>query len=212
MSTIINGFYPRVARAFASLPAALLIGFMRNVIAKMTGNSAFLTPPPSPALADVKTEVDDLELKNQASMTGDRVAIAIRNAQAAVVVNMGRQLGNYVESQANGVLDVLLSSGFEAVRAPSPSVIPAAPANPSLAYTGQTGKMLFRFSGDSNVRNFSVQYGESADGPWTDFGLSSSSRVTLTGLTPGKTYWARACANGAAGTSDWCSPASLLAI
>lgn len=211
-SSINNGFYPRVARAFAALPVALLIGFIRNVIAMMTGNSAFQTPPPSPTLGDLKTAVDDLEIKNQASMAGDRVAIATRNAQQAVVVNLGRQLGNYVESQANGVLDTLLSSGFEAVRAPSPSVVPATPAKPTLSYTGVSGEMLFRFVGDSNVRNFSVQYGESATGPWTDNGLSTSSRVTLDSLTPGKTYWARACANGAAGTSDWCSPASLIAI
>ena len=201
-----------MARAFALLPVALLIGYLRNVIAMMTGNPAFLTPPPSPTLAEMKTAVDDLEAKNQASMSGDRVMIAVRRAQQAVVVNLGRQLGNYVESQANGALDVLLSSGFEAVRAPSPSVVPAPPANPILGYTGVTGEMLFRFTGDYNVRNFSVQYGESATGPWTDDGLSTASRVTLTGLTPGKTYWARACANGAAGTSDWCTPASLIAV
>ena len=106
-----------------------------------------------------------------------------------------------------GDLEVLLSSGFEAVKAPSPSVVPATPEKPTLSYTGKTGEMVFRFTGDHNVRNFSIEYGESATGPWTDFGLSSSTRVEITGLTPGKTYWARACANGAAGTSDWCTPA-----
>lgn len=178
----------------------------------MTGNQKFQTPPPSPALAVVANAVTDLEVKAQAALNGGRVEMAARNAAQANVLSLGRQLGNYVESQANGDLEVLLGSGFEAVRAPSPSVVPAAPANPILAYTGVSGELLFRFTGDYNVRNFSVQYGENADGPWIDYGLSTSSRVSLDGLTAGKIYWARACANGAAGTSDWCTPTSVMAV
>src|SRR4051812_4790234 len=106
-SSITNGHYPRVSRNFALLTVALLIAFFRNVIEKMTGNAAFQTPAPNPALPDVKTAVDDLEVKNQAAMAGDRVAIAIRNAATAVVLNLGRQLGNYVETMANGNLDLL---------------------------------------------------------------------------------------------------------
>ncbi|MGI9088436.1 MAG: fibronectin type III domain-containing protein [Chthoniobacterales bacterium] len=211
-SSINNGFFPRFSRKFANVPVAMLIAFLRNVIVMMTGNPAFLTPPPNPSLADVKTAVDDLEEKNQAALNGGKVEIANRRAAQEAAVNLGRQLGNYVESQSNGDLAVLLSSGFDAVRAPTPSVVPATPLNPTLNYTGVSGELLFRFLGDYNVRNFSVGYAESAAGPWTDNGLSTTSRVLLAGLTPGKTYWARACANGAAGTSDWCTPASIMAI
>jgi hypothetical protein len=211
-STQTNGFYPRTLREFAAYPVLLLIGFLRNVIAKMTANPAYQTPPPNPSLADMAAAVDDLEKKNQASMNGGTVETAIRRAQQAVVVNMGRQLANYVDTQSNGALDVLLSSGFLAVRAPSPSAIPGSPGNPTLSYGGVKGQLIFRFSGDYNVRNFSIQHAESADGPWIDDGLSTSTRVVLDNLTSGKTYWARACANGAAGTSDWCSPVSLMAV
>src|SRR5437764_669279 len=108
MSSITNGFFPRFSRAFAQLPVALLIAFFRNVIQKMTGNTAFLIPPPSPTLPDMKAAVDDLELKNQLAAGGGRVEIANRRVAEAIVNNMGRQLGNYVESQANGALNVLL--------------------------------------------------------------------------------------------------------
>jgi hypothetical protein len=210
MSSIINGYYPRCARYYATYPITVFIIWLRNVITMMTGNVSF--PTPSPSLTVVTAAVNDLEVKTQEALNGGRMEMAARRAAEATALSLARQLGNYVESQANGDLEVLLSSGFEAIKAPSPSVVPTTPGKPTLNYTGVTGELLFRFTGDYNVRNFSIQYGESATGPWTDYGLSSSTRVTLAGLTPGKTYWARACANGAAGTSDWCTPASLMAV
>lgn len=212
MSTINNGFYPRVSRLFASLPVTLLIGFLRNVIAMLTGNTSYLTPPPNPTLAEMKTAVDDLEAKNQAAMNGGRVEIATRNAAQVSTLNLARQLANYVESQANGALDVLLSSGFEAIRAPGPVSVPKAPTNPTLTQGDNSGVLLFRFGGDFNVRNFTVQHAESLAGPWVDDGLSTKTRVTLEGLTPGKVYFARACANGAGGSSDYCPPTSGMAV
>ncbi|MDQ6624178.1 MAG: fibronectin type III domain-containing protein [Verrucomicrobiota bacterium] len=210
MSSIINGYYPRTARRYATYPISVLITFLRYVITKMTGNVSF--PNPMPTLAVLAAATDELEIKTQAALNGGRIEMAARRAAEATALSLARQLGNYVESQANGDLEVLLSSGFEAVRAPSPSVIPATPDNQNLSYTGISGQLLFRFTGDYNVRNFSVQHAENADGPWTDHGLSTSTRVLLEDLTPGKTYWARASANGAAGTSDWCAPTSLMAV
>lgn len=210
MSSIVNGYYPRCARYYATYPIAVFIIWLRNVVAMMTGNAHF--PTPAPTLAVVTAAVNELEVKAQEALNGGKVQMAARRAAEATALSLARQLGNYVESQANGDLEVLLSSGFEAVKAPSPSVVPAAPGNPTLSYTGVTGEMLFRFTGDSNVRNFSIECGESATGPWTDRGLSTATRVVLDGLTPGKVYWARACANAAAGTSDWCTPASLMAV
>lgn len=212
MNTINNGFYPRVSRLFATLPVTLLIGFLRNVITKMTGNPAFLTPPPNPSLAELKTSVDDLETKNQAATGGGRIAIATRNAAQVSTLNMARQVANYTESQANGALDVLISSGFGAVRAPSPVTIPAVPANSTLTPGANSGVLIYRFVGDNNVRNYTAQHAESISGPWIDDGLSTKTRVELDGLTPGKVYFARACANGAGGTSDYCPPTSGMAM
>jgi hypothetical protein len=119
---------------------------------------------------------------------------------------------NYVESHCDGSLETLLSSGFEAVRAPSPPIVPAVPSDARLTYNGTSDQLIFRFTGDFNVKNFSVQHAESVTGPWVDHDLSTSTRVKITDLTPGKMYWARARANATAGSSDWCPPTSLMAI
>ena len=39
-----------------------------------------------------------------------------------------------------------------------------------------------------------------------------SATYLFKGLTPGKMYWFRLKANGAKGSSDWCSPISKMAV
>jgi hypothetical protein len=63
-----------------------------------------------------------------------------------------------------------------------------------------------------NAANYSIESAISPDGPWEDRGLSSTTRVMLNDLTPGKAYWARARANGSAGPSEWGGPATAMAV
>ncbi len=184
--------------------------FFRNLIAMVTGNPAF--PTPSPTLAVFTAAVDDLDTTTQSAMNGGRVELAARRASQAAALSLARQLGNYVESNCDGSLETLLSSGFDAIKAPTPKVVPGIPGDPRLGYNGTSGQLLFRCKGSSNVRNFSVQRAENADGPWTDQPLSTKSSVVFEGLTPGTKYWARARANGSAGSSDWCAPTCRMAI
>ena len=73
-------------------------------------------------------------------------------------------------------------------------------------------RLSLRYIGDNNVRNFSVQYGENEAGPWTDHGLFIATKVVIPGLTPGKIYYGRARAHGAAGSSDWSVRTSKMAV
>jgi hypothetical protein len=50
------------------------------------------------------------------------------------------------------------------------------------------------------------------EGPWSDWGLSTRAKMTLENLTPLKMRWARARANGAAGSSDWTEPTCRMVI
>jgi len=72
--------------------------------------------------------------------------------------------------------------------------------------------LLLRFDKVANAANYSIQTATDDIGPWTDQDLSTSTRVILTGFTPGKIYWARACANGSAGSSEWGAPATTMAV
>jgi hypothetical protein len=212
MSTIQNGLLPLVSRFFTRYSVSQLITFLRNVITMMTGNAAY--PTPSPTLTVVKTAVDDLEAKTTAALNRGRLEVAARRAAQRSVLSLARQLSNYVESNCAGSVETLLSSGFDARRSASPEQIPVVPANPRLNHNGSSGMLVFRFTGDGsrNTRNFSVQHAESETGPWIDHDLSTSTRVDIPGLTPGKVYYARAKANAAAGSSDWTVPTSKMAV
>jgi hypothetical protein len=204
-----TGYYPRVSLAFARKIDTDLIAFTRNVVTLMTGNTNY--PTPSPALAVITASVDTFETKVHDALDGGKIAIATRNAGRNELLSLLRQLAAYVTGNCKADLVLLLTSGYDAVRTPSPVGVLPAPQNLRLEYTGMSGELRLKFDRVANAANYSVQSATSPDGPWEDQDLSTASRVTITGLTPGKVYWARACANGSQGSSEYGGPATAMA-
>ena len=185
-----------------------LIAFVRNVITMMTANPKY--PSLDPALADVTTLVNTFETTVHAALDGGKLPIATRNAAREDLLLSVRRLASYVQGACEGEMVALISSGFDSVKPRTPSYVPDAPGNQRLEQGG-TGQLVLRFDRVSNANNYSIQSATSPDGPWEDRGLSTTTRVTIDNLTPGKVYWARACANGAngaAGSSDFGGPAT----
>jgi hypothetical protein len=205
-----NGSYPRVSLGFARKIDTGLIAFTRNVITLMTGNADY--PTPSPALTVITTTVNALETAVHDALDGGKIAIATRNAARAEMLSLLRQLASYVTGSCNADLVALLGSGFDAVKTPSPVGVLPAPENLRLSITGISGELFLRFDRVYNAANYSVQVATSPDGPWQEQALSTSTRVTIDGLTPGKVYWVRAAANGSAGSSGWGGPATAMAV
>jgi hypothetical protein len=86
------------------------------------------------------------------------------------------------------------------------------PTNAGLTAGSVSGSVVLRTQKSANADNYTVQKATSPEGPFTDYGLSSSTRTELTGFTPGTTIYVRARANGAAGASDWSNVASRMVI
>ena len=211
MNTAINGFFPRVSLGFARKIDTGLIAFVKNILTLLAGLSSQY-PSPSPSLETVTTAVNTFETKVQDALNGGKIEIGARNAARNELLSLMRQLAAYVQGQCGADVQNIIETGFEAVRAPSPVGTLPAPTNPRLALNGESGQLLFKFDRVNNVLNYSVQSAESPDGPWEDQDLSSSTRVIIAGLTPGKMYWARVCANGSAGASPWSAPTSARAV
>ncbi len=73
----------------------------------------------------------------------------------------------------------------------------------SSAHTGEGFDLIeesFATLAVTNAVNYSVQTAPAAP------------RVIIGGLKPGETLWARACANGSAGASEWTAPTTAMAI
>jgi len=211
MNTSINGYYPRVAiTPFGKMNAVELIPEARNIVTLMTGNESYLAPVPT--LAVVTAQINALETAVGEAKDGGKIAIATRNAEQASLLSLLRQLASYVQNNCNEDLVTLLSSGFSAVKAPSPVGVLPAPQNARLQPTGIGGQLLFVCKRLDNSLNLTVQYATSPDGPWTTLPPSSTVRVLIDDLKPGTVYWARACGNGSAGPGAWSNPATCMAV
>ena len=68
------------------------------------------------------------------------------------------------------------------------------------------GQIDLACDGDPRVAFWKGEMAEDSDGPWTPVYQGTCSNWSKPGLTPGKLYWFRMCAHGAAGDSPW-SPA-----
>ena len=177
MNTSVNGFFPRVSLGFARKIDTDLIAFVRNVITLMTGNIKY--PTPLPTLATMTTAVNGFEVAVHEALDGGKIPIATRNALRVELLSLVRQLAAYVQGNCDADLVILLGSGFEAVRAPSPVGVLPAPGNQRLSLTDKSGELLFRFDRVPNAANYSVQTAIDDIGPWTDQDLSTAARVTL---------------------------------
>lgn len=176
----------------------------------MTGNTNY--PTPSPTLAVITTSVNAFETSVHDALDGGKIAIATRNAARNELLSLLRQLAAYVTGTCSADVLTLIGSGFDAIKTPSPVGVLPAPQNLRLDYTGMSGELLLKFDRVNNAANYSVQTAENPSGPWEDQDLSTSARVTIGGLTPGKVYWARACANRSQGASEWGGPATAMAV
>lgn len=209
-TTVIDGFYPLCSRGFGVYTPDELIGFTPNVITKVTGDLLMALIKPTPAA--LEAAFDDFSTKNAAAKNRGKMEILQRKMSQKVLLTGLGQWANFIDTAADGDLSVIIGTGFNARRAPGAGTMPSVPGDPRARYGANSGEIIVRVTGGRNVRNFSVQHAESPDGPWIDGPLSTKSNVTFSGLTPGKMYWFRLKANGAKGSSDWCTPISKMAV
>lgn len=210
MNTSTNGYYARVALSFARKIDTDLIAFVRNVITLMTNNTQY--PSPTPTLETLTNSVNAFETTVHDALDGGKIAIVTRNAARVELMALMRQLAAYVQASCNADLLALISSGFDAVRAPSPVGVLPAPQNPRLGLGAKSGELLLRFDRVNNAANYSGQTAPAPAGPWEDEAPPTSTRVTIGGLTPGETLWARVCANGSAGSGEWSALVTAMAV
>jgi hypothetical protein len=133
--------------------------------------------------------------------------------QYTLYLDDARQLSTFVQLTANGDIEFLLSSGFNAGKGRGPVGPVNTPLNLRLTQGSLSGVLNVCFKRDGrNSRMFGVQHAEAPDGPYTDHAYVSGTRTTIVDLTPGKMYWVRVRACGAGGTSEWSAPVCKMVI
>src|SRR2546421_5771157 len=102
----------RVSLGFARLPDAELDNFAQGVIAGMTGNAAYASPPVT--LVNLQTARNDFTAKIAAAQTGGPPDTAAKNNSRQTLLGLLRQLASYVQINCNNDMAPLLGSGFQA--------------------------------------------------------------------------------------------------
>jgi len=90
---------------------------------------------------------------------------------------------------------------------------PAQPAALSATAGNHEGEIDLAWDTVNGARSYVIE--KSGDPPtvtsWGNSGVSTKSRATLNGLTPGTRYWFRVAAVGTGGQSGWSDPATRIA-
>ncbi len=193
----------KVLLNFIRLTVSQKIGFYRNIIKRMTGNTSF--PTPDVALATATTSIDDLQAAYLAAKDGSRIQIAIRNDKENLVDQLFRKLANYVDRMADGNDTIIISSGFEVSSLPgSTSKSELSAKNGSLS-----GTVKLVAKSIDGAKSYIWQYVKdnlpvNGEG-WEIAGYSTKASFEVENLDMASKYWFRVAGVTTKGTTDYSS-------
>ena len=202
---------PRVSLKFVRYAIAVIIEFSRYVVTMLTGNPNYTTT--FPTLATVTTAIDNLDAANNAALGGGRVAISARKVAKAEVLSLMRQLAAWVQAHCQNDRTILLSSGFETTKTPTPIGPLIAPDSPIVTHGSNSGSLharIYKVKG-AYAYNWRVALA-TAPTVYVQTEQTTGGRCTFFDLTPGQIYLVQANALGASGPSNWSTAGSLMVI
>lgn len=186
--------------------------FTETHIAAMTGNPNFPTPVPTTVAFQAVFDAycAKLTAAKQAAMAA-AAATALKEEARVALSLAWNDRGNYLQTTSGGEAAKIMSAAV-AVRAdPQPIGPLPAPVDFMPTMGDMPGEVDLSWSGVRGARTYVVEYREQGtSGAWLQK-LATKSRVSVDGLTSGKTYVFRVAAVGAAGQGPWSLEAARMA-
>lgn len=198
----------KVKVSLFKLTAVYLLALLRNVVAKLTGNANFPTPPVS--LADMTTKGDELEAAIEEATNGSKASKEARNKLETEVKAMLESVALYVGSVGKGDPAILSTSGFELAKQPEPIGVPGVTKALVVDATNTEGTVELRWRRVHGAHSYRVWMTDSdpnVEANWTELGVGIRSSRLVTDLVSYKAYWFKVSAIGYAGEGKDCDPA-----
>jgi hypothetical protein len=167
------------------------LNLANTVHAALTGNANF--PTPSPTLATVQAAITTYMASLAAAQYGGRDEKAQKNADKLNLINLLRQLCDYVNTIAQGDVTILAGCGFPLSKEPQPVALGTPDAK---VENGITGALILSTPAVEGAVAYKHQYTtQPAAELWPEI---STSRATcqIDGLQPGQVYSLRIVAIG----------------
>ncbi|MFL5810468.1 MAG: fibronectin type III domain-containing protein [Flavisolibacter sp.] len=197
--------------SFAHFGDGKLLAFGQTVIVSMTGNPDY--PAPVPSIAFVSDTVGSFAEAITIAASGNRAAIADKNAKKRLAIAALRQLAASVTTTANGDRTMLLTSGFDISKDKEPVVItkPVDLRVTTGTSSGELNVSVRRVKGAASyVHEYATAEGMAA-GNWVST-PSSKARITFGELQPGVVYYCRVAAVGSKGQIVYSDVVSRMVI
>lgn len=179
MSTVKLGWHRK------TVPEKIIKG--EYIVQQMTANAGIFVTP-LPALADVTTAHDNLiQTAVAAEAGGTALTLAKNNAEDAYDALIA-QLMSYVQNVSNGDEAIILQSGMDVRRTPSPLPPPAQVQNLDAFPSRTQGEINLNWGSLGNSYYYQVEQfieDETGLGVWVKLVVSSKSKYTVTGLATG---------------------------
>jgi hypothetical protein len=199
----------RISLGFGNLPDGDLIVFANKVHADLYSHSVFSGAPVT--AADLQAGITAFNTAKVAQANGGKLATAEKNQRREELIAMLEDLAYFVQISSDNDLAILLSSGFLAI---NNNRTPAALTKAVVERITQnhTGVALVTAKAERNGKTYEVQSAEvdenGTPGPYSPSVMSTSSRkIPVEGLTPGKLYVFRVRVfGGKSEMSDWSDP------
>jgi hypothetical protein len=201
----------RVLLGFTNAPDHDVLDTAEAVSGNLYDEPIFNNPPgvvPPVSKADLDTAIGNLSEAIAAAEQGGPQQTADKNAKRDIVVDMLRKLAGHVQGKHENRMEVLLSSGFDAVSTSRAPIAITVPTIKDIA-NGNSGQLIVRVGAVRGARNYEIRFAAlgvgGAPGPWQNGGLHTNSRaMLLNNLTPGTMYLIQVCAHGSGSSvSDW---------
>jgi hypothetical protein len=202
---------------FSGYTGADLDPVVQTIHDQMTANVATFATPPV-AMTALQTQIDTYRAKLAARANRGKDDILAFNTARHDIEMMLADLGNYVNTVAQGDEVIVAQSGFPSYGgdvAP-PNQIPAAPADLKLRHGDLSTTVVARYKPDRQHSMNEVQKNigdPNHEADWHEAGIFGGGRALLTGLTVGTTLWVRVRTRLPNNTSGpWSDPAKITVI
>lgn len=187
-----------------------LITTTEDIITAMTGNADFPSPPQT--MIEVGDTLTDLKVFNKQKELLSQVDRIDRKKIAGKLVKQLKQNGQYVIMLFPEDESKQLSSGYPSSRKPERLTgPPQTPTNLRVRHGQISGQVIANCKRYRGTKSLNVKIKDTVTNEERIINSSSSVRIVIDGLMPGRYYEICVQAVGARGNSDWTSASDITA-
>ncbi|MGC3956467.1 MAG: hypothetical protein QM813_00365 [Verrucomicrobiota bacterium] len=204
--------YAKIGLDDLTVPAQIQYG--RRLITGITDNPT-LFPTPSPSIAALTAQVDEMETAYNAALAARlnaKTLTQLLQDQVDSFASSVSLLASYVNNASAGDGTVIERSGFSLRATPTP-IGPLPTVTDLQAAPGEhKGHAALRWGALYGAKSYFIARAEDApELKWSFLASSTKREAEVNSMISGKTYWHRVAAVGAAGQGPWSDPVPLLA-